>query len=181
MVITKSPLTGTIACSNSGGYFGAELKAAGLDMIIFEGKAESPVYVAIEDDKVEIRDASHLWGKLVSETTDELKKEYGDKSKVLCIGPAGEKLSRIAAVMNDYDRAAGRSGVGAVMGSKNVKAIVVKGSKGIKLYDKEKVREVARNKTKMLRENGVTGEGLPTYGTAVLVNIINEHGIFSSC
>lgn len=80
--------------------------------------------------------------------------------------------------MNDYDRAAGRSGVGAVMGSKNVKAIVVKGSKGIKLYDKEKVREVARNKTKMLRENGVTGEGLPTYGTAVLVNIINEHGIF---
>jgi len=178
MVITKSPLTGTIACSNSGGYFGAELKAAGLDMIIFEGKAESPVYVAIEDDKVEIRDASHLWGKLVSETTDELKKEYGDKSKVLCIGPAGEKLSRIAAVMNDYDRAAGRSGVGAVMGSKNVKAIVVKGSKGIKLYDKEKVREVARNKTKMLRENGVTGEGLPTYGTAVLVNIINEHGIF---
>lgn len=74
MVITKSPLTGTIACSNSGGYFGAELKAAGLDMIIFEGKAESPVYVAIEDDKVEIRDASHLWGKLVSETTDELKK-----------------------------------------------------------------------------------------------------------
>jgi aldehyde:ferredoxin oxidoreductase len=178
MVITKSPLTGAIACSNSGGYFGAELKAAGYDMIILEGKAEKPVYIAIEDDKIEIKEAGHLWGKLVSETTDELKKEHGEKVRVLCIGPAGEKLSRIAAVINDYDRAAGRSGVGAVMGSKNLKAIVVRGTKAVKLYDEEKVKDVVASKIKMLRENGVTGQGLPTYGTAVLVNIINEHGIF---
>jgi len=178
MVITKSPLTGAIACSNSGGYFGAELKAAGYDMIILEGKAEKPVYIAIEDDKIEIKEAGHLWGKLVSETTDELKKEHGEKVRVLCIGPAGEKLSRTAAVINDYDRAAGRSGVGAVMGSKNLKAIVVRGTKAVKLYDEEKVKDVVASKIKMLRENGVTGQGLPTYGTAVLVNIINEHGIF---
>ncbi|MCX7903901.1 MAG: aldehyde ferredoxin oxidoreductase family protein [Caloramator sp.] len=178
VVVTKSPLTGAIACSNSGGYFGAELKAAGYDMIILEGKSDKPVYITIEDDKVEIKEAGHLWGKLVSETTDELKKEHGEKVRVLCIGPAGEKLSRIAAVINDYDRAAGRSGVGAVMGSKNVKAIVVRGTKGVKLYDEEKVKDVVAAKIKMLRENGVTGQGLPTYGTAVLVNIINEHGIF---
>jgi len=127
MVVTKSPLSETIACSNSGGFFGAELKAAGYDMIILEGKAEKPVYLAIEDEKVEIKDASHLWGKLVSETTDALKEAYGDKAKVLAIGPGGENLVRFAAVINDYDRAAGRSGVGAVMGSKNLKAIVVKG------------------------------------------------------
>ncbi|QER41923.1 aldehyde ferredoxin oxidoreductase family protein [Thermodesulfobacterium sp. TA1] len=178
MVITKSPLTGAIACSNSGGFFGAELKMAGYDMIILEGKAPKPVYIAIEDDKVEIKDASHLWGKLVYETTDFLKQEYGDKAKVLAIGPAGEKLVKIAAVMNDYDRAAGRSGVGAVMGSKNVKAIVAKGTKGVSVADEQKVKDVVASKIKIIRENPVTGEGLPAYGTAILVNIINEHGIF---
>lgn len=177
MVITKAPLTGTIGCSNSGGYFGAELKSAGYDMIIFEGKADSPVYISIEDDKVEIKDASHLWGKLVSEATDELMNEYGQKARVLCIGPAGERLSKIAAIMNDYDRAAGRSGVGAVMGSKNLKAVVVKGTKKAKYADEEETKKVVSDKIKMIRENGITGEGLPTYGTAVLVNIINEHGI----
>ncbi len=178
MVITKSPLTGAIACSNSGGFFGAELKKAGYDLMIFEGKSEKPVYLWIEDDKVELRDASHLWGKLVSETTDELNKTHGEKVRVMCIGPAGEKLVKIAAVMNDYDRAAGRSGVGAVLGSKHLKAVVVKGSKEVHLADKGKVKEVVMQKTKMLREHGVTGQGLPTYGTAVLVNIINENGIF---
>lgn len=178
MVVTKSPLSETIACSNSGGFFGAELKAAGYDMIILEGKAEKPVYLAIEDEKVEIKDASHLWGKLVSETTDALKEAYGDKAKVLAIGPGGENLVRFAAVINDYDRAAGRSGVGAVMGSKNLKAIVVKGSKGVAVADEQKVKDVVASKIKILRENPVTGEGLPAYGTAILVNIINEHGIF---
>jgi len=178
MVITKSPLTEAIACSNSGGFFGAELKMAGYDMIILEGKASKPVYIAIEDDKVEVKNAEHLWGKLVYETTDLLKQEYGDKAKVLAIGPAGEKLARIAAVINDYDRAAGRSGVGAVMGSKNVKAIVVKGTKGVSVADEQKVKDVVASKMKILRENPVTGEGLPAYGTAILVNIINEHGIF---
>lgn len=178
MVVTKSPLTFTIASSNSGGYFGAELKSAGYDLIIVEGKAEKPVYLAIEDDKVEIKDASHLWGKLVSETTDYLRKEHGEKARVLCIGPAGEKLSRIACIINDYDRAAGRSGVGAVMGSKLLKAIVVRGTKGVKIFEEEKAKKVVEEKIKKLREHPVTGQGLGAYGTAILVNIINEHGIF---
>ncbi|SHM72412.1 aldehyde:ferredoxin oxidoreductase [Caldanaerovirga acetigignens] len=178
MVVTKSPLTDTIASSNSGGYWGAELKAAGYDMIVVEGKADSPVYITIEDDKVEIKDASHLWGRVVSETTKAIEQEMPPKTRVLAIGPAGEKLSRIACVMNDYYRAAGRSGVGAVMGSKNLKAIAVKGSGSPKVHDAEALREVVGRCTRKIREHGVTGQGLPNYGTAVLVNIINENGAF---
>ncbi|MFZ5974158.1 MAG: aldehyde ferredoxin oxidoreductase family protein [Bacillota bacterium] len=178
MVVTKSPLTGTIACSNSGGYWGAELKFAGYDIIIVEGKADKPVYIAIEDDKVEIRDASNVWGKVVSETTKTLQAENAEKSKVLAIGPAGEKLSNIAAVMNDQWRAAGRSGVGAVMGSKNLKAIVVKGTKKVEVADTEELKDAVKTCMDKIRENGVTGTGLPTYGTGVLVNIINESGAF---
>lgn len=178
MVVTKSPLTGTIACSNSGGYWGAELKFAGFDMIIVEGKADKPMYISIENDKIELKDASNVWGKIVSETTDVLLKENPEKSKVLTIGPAGEKMSKIAAVMNDVSRAAGRSGVGAVMGSKNLKAIVVRGTGKVQIHDEEKLKEVVKKCTTQIRENGVTGEGLPAYGTAVLVNIINENGVF---
>jgi len=178
MVVTKSPLTGTIASSNSGGYWGPELKFAGYDVIILEGKSEKPVYIMIEDDKVEIRDAAHVWGKVVSEATTMLEAEAPDKARVMVIGPAGEKLSKLAAVMNDRDRAAGRSGVGAVMGSKNLKAIVVKGSKSVELADKEVLKDVVKVCNTKIRENGVTGQGLPAYGTAVLVNIINENGVF---
>ncbi len=178
MVVTKSPLTGTIACSNSGGYWGAELKFAGYDIIIVEGKAAKPVYISIEDDKIEIRDASHVWGKVVSEATDALKADAPDKARVLMIGPAGEKLSNIAAVMNDYSRAAGRSGVGAVMGSKNLKAIVVRGTKKVGIANQEEMKKAVKVCMDKIRENGVTGTGLPTYGTAVLVNIINENGVY---
>lgn len=178
MVVTKSPLSGTVASSNSGGFWGAELKFAGYDAIIIEEKSDTPVYINIEDDKVEIKDARNLWGKVVSETTDLLEKEHGEKVKVLTIGPAGENLSKLAAIMNDKDRAAGRSGVGAVMGSKNLKAITVKGSnRKIEVSDPDKLKEVFSRSLKKIRENGVTGEGLPTYGTAVLVNIINENGV----
>ncbi|MDF2881153.1 MAG: putative tungsten-containing aldehyde ferredoxin oxidoreductase [Clostridiaceae bacterium] len=177
MVVTKSPLTGTIAIANSGGKWGAEFKAAGWDMIIVEDKSDSPVYIEIIDDKVEIKDASKLWGKVVLETTKELEAISVAKSKVLCIGPGGETLSLMAAVMNDVDRTAGRGGVGAVMGSKNLKAIVVKGSGKVKLFDEEKVKAVALEKTNILRKDPVAGGGLPTYGTAVLVNIINENGV----
>ncbi|WPC43672.1 aldehyde ferredoxin oxidoreductase family protein [Clostridium sp. JS66] len=177
MVVTKSPLTGTIAIANSGGKWGAEFKAAGYDMIIVEGKSDKEVYVNIADDKVEFRDASHVWGKLTEETTKMLQEETDPRAKVLCIGPAGEKLSLMAAVMNDVDRTAGRGGVGAVMGSKNLKAIVVKGSGKVKLFDEEKVKAVSLEKTGILRKDPVAGSGLPTYGTAVLVNIINENGI----
>ena len=178
MVVTKSPLSGTVACSNSGGYWGAELKFAGYDMIIFEGKADSPVYINIADDKVELCDAKHLWGKVVSETTHELEQTHGEKVKVACIGPAGENLSKIACIMNDRGRAAGRSGVGAVMGSKNLKAIVVKGSGKVNVANSDKLKEAFSVCIKKIKENGVTGQGLPTYGTAVLVNIVNENGVY---
>jgi len=178
MVVTKSPLSGTVACSNSGGYWGAELKFAGYDMIIFEGKADSPVYINIADDKVELCDAKHLWGKVVSETTHELEQTHGEKVKVACIGPAGENLSKIACIMNDRGRAAGRSGVGAVMGSKNLKAIVVKGSGKVNVANADKLKEAFSVCIKKIKENGVTGQGLPTYGTAILVNIVNENGVY---
>ena len=178
MVVTKSPLTGTIASSNSGGYWGAELKFSGYDVIIVEGRSEKPVYVMIEDDQVEIRDAAHVWGKVVSETTETLLKEVPEKSRVLTIGPAGEKLSNMAAVMNDVSRAAGRSGVGAVMGSKNLKAITVRGTNKVAIANEEALKAVVKDCNAKIRENGVTGQGLPTYGTAVLVNIINEGGVF---
>ena len=177
MVVTKSPLTGTVACSNSGGYWGAELKFAGYDGIIIEGKAEKPVYLNIVDDVVEFKDATTIWGKLVGETTTILEEVHGKKSRVATIGPAGEKLSKMSSIMNERGRAAGRSGVGAVMGSKNLKAIVVRGTKKVNISDSEKLKEVFSRCITKIRENGVTGQGLPTYGSAILVNIINENGV----
>lgn len=179
-IVAKAPLTGTIGAGNTGGYFGPELKFAGYDGIIFEGKANSPVYLHINDDLVELKDAKHIWGKNVFETTDILLNENEEDAKVACIGPAGEKLVLFAAVMNDKDRAAGRSGLGAVMGSKNLKAVVVKGSNGIGVANAlqfNKAVEIAREK---VTTNGVTGTGggLATYGTEVLVNILNEMHAF---
>ena len=178
-VITKGPLTGTIAASNSGGFFGAEVKFAGYDMIIVEGRSEKPVYISIRDNDVKIEDASDLWGKDVYETTDLLLEKFGDKrARVACIGPAGEKLVKFAAIMNDKDRAAGRTGVGAVMGSKNLKAIVVRGSKRVEVANPEEFKAVVKEKIDILKENGTTGQGLPTYGTKVLDNIINQNGLY---
>ena len=179
MVVTKSPLNGCIASSNSGGYWGAQLKFAGYDMVILEGKAAKPVYIAITDDKVEIKDAVHVWGMDVYATTEALKLEFGDdKAKVLTIGPAGEKLSLMAAIMNDLYRAAARSGVGAVMGSKNLKAIVVRGTGKVANANPDEMKKVLSAVMGKIKENGVTGQGLGAYGTAVLVNIINESGIY---
>lgn len=177
MVVTKSPLTGTIASSNSGGHFGAELKFAGLDLIIMEGKANTPVYLFIEDGTAELRDAKSIWGKTTHEATDKLLKETDMEARVACIGPAGEKLSRLACIINDKHRAAGRSGVGAVMGSKNLKAVVVKGSGSVTVADKEAFRKATLDGLKKVKANPVASKGLPTYGTAVLINIINANGI----
>ncbi len=176
MVVTKSPLSGTIASSNSGGTWGARLKYAGYDGIIVEGKATSPVYISINNEIVEIKDAGHLWGKLVGETTDILVADK-KRTNVLAIGPAGEKLSMVASIMNDKDRAAGRSGVGAVMGSKNLKAIIVTGNLKPSLYDKDAVKVSVKDADKKIKDNPVTGQGLPAYGTAVLVNVINANGM----
>jgi aldehyde:ferredoxin oxidoreductase len=175
-VITKAPLTGTIGASNSGGHFGPELKFAGYDGVIFEGRAEKPVYLWINDDYVELRSAEHLWGKNTFDTTDELLKETSDDARVACIGPAGEKLVLFAAVINDKHRAAGRSGLGAVMGSKNLKAVAVRGTKSIEVADPEGFLEKCKDIRRKLKQHPVTGTGLPTYGTEILINILNQSG-----
>ena len=176
MVITKGALNNMIASSNSGGHFGSWLKYAGYDGIIFEGKAASPVYLEITDSGVELKDASALWGKASSEVVAALAGDDKDSS-VLNIGPAGESQSLLAAIINEKDRAAGRTGVGAVMGSKNLKAIhIVTENRRIEVADPDMFHEVSAAHTKMLKEDGITGEGLPSYGTAVLVNIINGVG-----
>ena len=177
-VVTKGPLTGAIACSNSGGYCGAELKMAGWDMVIFEGKSAKPVYLFIEDDRAELKDAAHLWGTSVWNTEEVIKKQHQDPLiRVSSIGLAGENQVLYAAVVNDLHRAAGRSGVGAVMGSKNLKAIAVRGTKGVgNVADPKEFMKVTFEKKKILADNAVTGQGLPTYGTQVLMNVINEVG-----
>ncbi len=177
-VITKSPLTGAVACSNSGGYWGAEFKMAGWDMLIFEGKSPKPVYLYVNDDQVELRDAAHLWGKSVWETEEMLKKGLQDPlTRVSSIGKAGENGVLFASVVNDLHRAAGRSGVGTVMGSKNLKAIAVRGTKGVgNIKDPKAFMKAVAAGKKILAENGVTGQGLPAYGTQVLMNVINETG-----
>jgi len=175
-VVAKAPLTGTVGGANSGGHFGPELKFAGYDGIIFEGKAEKPVYLWINDDKIELRSAKHLWGKNVFDTTDELLKETSEDARVACIGPGGEKMVLFATVMNDKHRAAGRSGMGAVMGSKNLKAVVVRGTGSIKVKDPNTFMNAVKEAYKKLKEQPVTSAGLTTYGTAILINILNQVG-----
>ncbi|MDA8665772.1 aldehyde ferredoxin oxidoreductase family protein [Litoricolaceae bacterium] len=177
-VVTKGPLTGAIACSNSGGYFGAEMKFAGWDMIIFEGKSDSPVYLMVENDQAELRDASHLWGTSTWHTEEQIKKENQDPQiRISSIGKAGENQVLFSCVVNDLHRAAGRSGVGAVMGSKNLKAVAIRGTQGVgNIANPAEFQKVVAEKKQVLAENAVTGEGLPTYGTQVLMNVINEMG-----
>ncbi len=177
-VVTKGPLTGAIACSNSGGYFGAEMKFAGWDMIIFEGRSPTPVYLYLENDKAELRDASHLWGKSTWVTEETIKTAHQDPQiRISSIGQAGENGVLYACVVNDLHRAAGRSGVGTVMGSKNLKAVALRGTKGVSgIRDFKEFLKVTSEKKQILAENAVTGQGLPTYGTQVLMNVINEMG-----
>lgn len=175
-VVSKGPLNGTIAASNSGGSFGPELKFAGYDGIIFEGRAEKPVYLWVCNDQIELRPAEDLWGQDAHQTTDLVKALTDDEAKVACIGPAGEKLVKFACIMNEYNRAAGRSGVGAVMGAKNLKAVAVRGNQGIKVADKEGFLNAITDTRAKLKAHPVTGVGLAAYGTNILVNILNEHG-----
>ncbi|MEM4842315.1 MAG: aldehyde ferredoxin oxidoreductase family protein, partial [Acidilobaceae archaeon] len=183
--VTKSPLTGTIHDSHSGGKFGPELKFAGFDLIIIEGASERPVYLWVHDGKAELRDAKHLWGKDTHSTTDMIREELAtevgrdeaDKIKVATIGPAGENLSRIACIINDKSRAAGRGGHGAVWGSKKLKAIAVRGHMKIPIANQEAFREAVLKGMELAKKSPVTSQALPKYGTAVLVNIINASGI----
>ena len=177
-VITKSPLTGAVACSNSGGFIGAEMKMAGWDMIIFEGKSPSPVYLYIQNDDAKLLPANHLWGKSVWEADALIHKEHQDPQiRIACVGRAAEAGCLYSAVINDLHRAAGRSGVGAVMASKNLKAVAVRGTRGVgNIKDPRRFMQTTTEQKQVLAENAVTGEGLPTFGTQVLMNVINEIG-----
>jgi len=178
LVAFKSPLTGIWGVGHIGGHWGPELKFAGFDGIIIEGRAEKPVYLWIHDGDVEFRDAGHIWGKLVPETENIIREETDPEAKVLSIGPAGEKLVKISTIISECSRAGGRGGAGAVMGSKNLKAIAVRGTGGIDVAYPDKFYDIVKEMHEKIRQNPVTGQALPKYGTAVLVNIINQHGIF---
>ncbi len=175
-VCTKGPLNGTIAASNSGGTWGPELKFAGYDMLIVEGKAPKPVYLWIKDAAVEIRDAGHLWGKIVPDTQDAICAETDADAKVACIGPAGENQVLFAAIMNDMHRAAGRSGVGAVMGSKNLKAVAVRGYGSVTCADHEAFLAAVMDARQKIQAHPVGGTGFRLYGSQILMNIINQVG-----
>ena len=153
------------------------MKNAGWDMIIFEGKSKKPVYLLLENDKATLVDASDYWGKSCWDTEEGIKAKHGDSFiRVASIGVAGEKGVKYACVVNDMDRAAGRSGVGAVMGSKNLKAVAIRGTLGVQVKDMKRFSGAVTGGKKVLAENAVTGEGLPAYGTQVLMNVINEVG-----
>jgi aldehyde:ferredoxin oxidoreductase len=177
MVVTKAPLTGALSCSNSGGVFPTEMKRAGFDLIVFEGRAEEPVYLWVHDEGAEIRAAGHLWGKSVGETEDIILAETDPRARVACIGPAGERLALIAAVMNDRHRAAARSGVGAVMGSKNLKAVAVRGKKKVALAEAEKMQQLCRQIRAEVAADVEKGSSLNLYGTAYVPEVTNEIGI----
>jgi aldehyde:ferredoxin oxidoreductase len=175
-VVTKGPLTGAIACSNSGGKFGAELKFAGYDLLIVKGKAKSPVYLHIVDDRVEILPADGLWGQTVWKTEEIIKaKHQNPLLKIASIGEAGEKGVLFACVVNDLHRAAGRSGVGAVMGSKNLKAVAVHGTKGVKVKDPKRFMQAVKE-TKELLANSTGRKELTEYGTNAMIDVMQQFG-----
>lgn len=174
-ISTKSPQTGTVLDANSGGTWGMRFKRTGYDLMIIKGRAPNPVYIEIKAGEVTIHDATHLWGKTVSETSTVLGQDK-NKRNVMCIGPAGENLVLFSAIMNDATRAAARGGPGAVMGSKNLKAIVVEGDTRVEFNDKERFRFVQYEATKMIKANPITSQALPEFGTAVMMNILNGIG-----
>jgi aldehyde:ferredoxin oxidoreductase len=172
-VVTKGPLTGAIACSNSGGKFGGELKNAGYDMLIIEGESDRPVYLHIEDDKVEICDASEIWGKTVWETEELLAQKYSDPlMRFAGIGQAGETLCRYACVVNDKHRAAGRSGVGAVMGAKKIKTIAVRGTRGVRNKDPKAFYDKVNEVNARLDDR----DGMSRDGTLAMIDVTNRFG-----
>ena len=177
-VITKSPLTGAVACSNSGGFWGAELKSAGWDMVIFEGKSKDPVYLNILNDKAELLSAENIWGKSVWEADKILHDTHQDaQMRIAAVGRSAEAGCLYSAIINDLHRAAGRSGVGTVMASKNLKAVTVRGTLGVgNVKDPARFMKSVAEEKQVLAENAVTGQGLPALGTQVLMNVINEVG-----
>ena len=174
--ITKGALTGAIAASNTGGMFGAELKQAGYDLLIIEGRASSPVYLWIRDERAELRPAESLWGQTVWETEPWLRRELGEpQAKIASIGRAGEIGVKYACIVNDMDRAFGRSGVGAVMGSKLLKAIAVRGSCGVNVRNPEEFQQAVRNTMEVLQPNPVR-KRFTSRGTHNMMDVTNQFG-----
>jgi len=177
-VVSRSPLTGTICDSSSGGSFGAALKAAGLDGLVIQGRAARPVYLHAHDGEVEVRDAAAMWGLDTQQTQKAVQEQTSAKASVACIGPAGENRVLFASIMNDRDRAAGRGGMGAVMGGKNLKAVAASGNQAVAVADPEAYKALSARIDRVVDKNPVTGKSLQVLGTSVLVNIINAHGMF---
>jgi aldehyde:ferredoxin oxidoreductase len=172
---TKSPLTGGYADASMGGHFTAEMKYAGIDTIILEGISPKPVYLLIDNDKILLLDASSLWGKGAIDVEEELKHKYGEEFQVAVIGPGGENQVLYACINHDFGRQAGRGGVGAVMGSKNVKAIVIHGTKSVPVADPEGYRKAGLALYKACKD----AEGLEEwsrYGTTVVTSWCDEVG-----
>lgn len=179
-VLAKSPLTNLFMDSYFGGNFGAQLKYAGYDGLVIAGKAARPVYLYIKDEVVEIRDASDLWGKNTYECQVELADSLEEKGfSTACIGPAGEREVKMACIISGV-HAAGRGGTGAVMGSKNLKAIAVKGSRGVAVPDIKALEQFCDALTERFKSNPATSKVLPTYGTAAIVGANNKLGLFGS-
>lgn len=174
-VVARSPQTGIWGQANSGGRWGVDFKKCGYDGIIFEGASPDPVYLVIEDTKAELKNATHLWGENVPETTKILKDELNDKFNVACIGPAGENLVKYAAIMNDLGRAAGRCGFGAIMGSKNLKAIAVAGSINTPINNPEKFKEHSKKQYEMMDE-AFLKMAMQTFGTSVVLDLVSVRG-----
>jgi len=176
-VVTKGPLTGAITGSNSGGHWGPELKFAGYDMVILEGQSPEPVYLWIYDDDVQLVSAKDLWGKTVWETEEWIRNDTGVPDCVIAsIGPAGENLVRFASIMNGLHRAAGRSGVGAVMGAKKIKAVAVRGTGGVAVASPMAMMKAIWEQRSKLGPDNAGIEGMQKYGTLEIMGIINETG-----
>ncbi len=173
----KSPITGGYGESNSGGHFPAELKLAGYDMVVLEGKHDKPCYIVIDDDDVRIEAAGDLWGKGSITTEEMLKKSLGEDFQIATIGPAGENLVKIACITHDFGRQAGRTGLGAILGSKKVKAICVRGTKTIPVHDIDGLMKVGRRMYEQCFTNPAF-ELWQTYGTSAVVNWANRIGAF---
>ncbi|HBE73184.1 MAG TPA: aldehyde ferredoxin oxidoreductase, partial [candidate division Zixibacteria bacterium] len=175
-LVTKSPLTGTILSCSAGGHFGIDLKACGYDMVAFEGRASKPCYLYLNSEKAELRDASDLWGLDTHQSTEKLLAATDPKAGAACIGPAGERGVLLASIMNEKDHAAGRGGPGAVMGSKNLKAVVASGSLKTPWRDEEAVAAAKKQWMTFLAEAPLTKDALKEWGTPVLVKVINSYG-----
>ena len=178
MAVTgKSPLTGAVGVGLTGGHFPAEMKYAGWDVIIIEGKADKPTYVAIADNNVRFRDASHCWGTLTFDCQQIIKDELHDQNvRVCCIGPAGERLCKTAAMINER-RAVGRKGLGAVMGSKNLKAIAIRGTGSVQIASEDKYRKSRTALLKAFKESPVLYSEFAQHGTPMVVDLTSALGI----